>query len=99
LVDDRSVPQHLVEALAGPPVRQRHPGPVPPDQIGRIVTRQMIGVGADESIQSGLLIGCSHRRLPDQRYSQTRYRNQSAHGTPPGKEKNTGLSPRLDLVA
>ena len=59
----------------------------------------MIGVGADESIQSGLLIGCSHRRLPDQRYSQTRYRNQSAHGTPPGKEKNTGLSPRLDLVA
>jgi hypothetical protein len=31
--------------------------------------------------------------LSDLRYSQKRYRNQSAHGTPPGKEKNTSLSP------
>ena len=69
------MPEHFGKALGRLPVRQRHARAVPPYQINRIVTRQMIGIGADESIQSGLLSGHSHRRLPGQRYSQKRQRN------------------------
>ena len=82
------MPEHFGKGLGGLSVRQRHPRAVPPYQINRIVPRQMIGIGGDESIQSGLLPSLSHRRLPDQRYSQKRHRNQPAHQTPSGKEKH-----------
>ena len=87
------MPEHFGEAPGRMPVRQRHPRAVPPDQIGRIGIRQKIGIGADESIKCGPFPGCSHPGLHDQRYCQKRRRNQSAHRTPSGTEKNTGLSP------
>src|SRR5580704_10152123 len=49
LVEDRTVPQHLLEAPVRLPIRERHPRSVPPDQIGRIVAGQLLGISLDDS--------------------------------------------------
>src|SRR5260370_27564628 len=46
-VDDGTAPQHFLIALVGLPIRQQHPRPVPPDEIGRIVSRQLLGISAN----------------------------------------------------
>src|SRR5271165_7338997 len=70
LIEDRSVPQHLLESFVRLPVGQQHPRAVPPDQVSRVVASQLLGISPNEGIESGSLGLCRTAPNAGKRKSQ-----------------------------